>query len=177
MAMHLTNVVKTEPFRIGDAAEAVRFDYFTLRDFNCPIVLFDHVRMRAAGFPPHPHAGFSVFSYIFEDSPGALRDRDSINPEILVEPGDILWFRMARGLIHEENPAVDGVEAAPGVLPLRDYTDGETAWGYRLAWEDPDGREAPYRGQGYIPYLEYVGELLDTARREGWGNIPYRDTF
>lgn len=110
MPARLTNVVKTEPFSIQDAATAVRFDYFTLKEFLYPIILFDHVHMHAAGFPPHPHAGLCVFSYLFEDSPGALRDRDSINREVLVEPGDLLWFQMASGLIHEENPAVDGVD-------------------------------------------------------------------
>ncbi|MCD8140094.1 MAG: pirin family protein [Planctomycetaceae bacterium] len=105
----LTNVAQTEPFTILDAAEAVRFDYFTLQDFLCPIILFDHVRMRSAGFPPHPHAGLCIITYLFEDSPGALRDRDSINEEVLVQPGDMLYFQMASGLIHEENPAVDGV--------------------------------------------------------------------
>ncbi len=110
MASYLTNIVKTEPFTIQDAAWALRFDYFTLQDFNCPIILFDHVHMRKAGFPPHPHAGLCVFSYLLENSPGSLRDRDSINKEIILDPGDILWFQMASGMIHEENPAVDGVE-------------------------------------------------------------------
>lgn len=104
----LTNIVQTEPFTILDAATAVRFDYFTLEDFSCPIILFDHVRMKSTGFPPHPHAGLCIITYLLEDSPGALRDRDSINRELIVEPGDVLWFQMASGLIHEENPARDG---------------------------------------------------------------------
>ena len=383
MTTFLTNVAKTEPFHIGDAASALRFDYFTLKDFTAPIILFDHVRMRAAGFPPHPHAGFCVFSYILEDSEGALRDRDSLNREILVEPGDLLWFQMGRGLIHEENPVRDGqlvhqfqvfvnlsrenqsiqpgtflikaadvperidargrvrvvvgnhcgmtsplvpaepftlldifpesgveIDVARGwtglayvlsggatitaggesralgagevigvregaairlsgsgahilymsrpileqpiviqgmyvmsrqedidaakrrfhaggfgeVLPYAkvkhpdrpyvpagqdpnltatafvekratvnhydegwwklhldycrfEYSDGEVARGYRLVWENPDGREAPYREAGYIPYMEYITTLLAIAVREGWGDIPYRDSF
>lgn len=384
MTRCLTNVAQTEPFAIQDAARAVRFDYFMLKDFLGPIILFDHVHMRSAGFPPHPHAGLCVFSYLLEDSKGSLRDRDSINRELLVEPGDLLWFQMASGLIHEENPAVDGVEinqmqvwvnlisekqglepatfhlkaadvpvtvdaggnrarvvlgdyrgvssplavtepftlldirlagkAAidvptgwsgivyvlsgeiaveaggkrktlnPGQVvgvgegcgatlegtgahalymarPLLDqplalqgmyamtsqddidrakrrfhagefghvepyakmlrpdvsyipagqdpdltvkavverqatvrhydegwwklhfqycrfeYSDYETAWGYRFVWEDPDGAEKPYRTGGYIPYMEYVAQLLAAATREGWGNLPYRDSF
>ncbi len=110
MTKKLTNVVTTEPFSIGDAAKATRFDFFTLENFICPIILFDHVHMRAAGFPPHPHAGLAVFSYLMDDSRGQLRDRDSLNPELLVDPGDLLWFQMASGMIHEENPAVEHQE-------------------------------------------------------------------
>lgn len=56
----LTNIAQTQPFTILDAARAVRFDNFTLEDFDCPVILFDHVRMKSAGFPPHPHAGLCV---------------------------------------------------------------------------------------------------------------------
>ncbi len=382
---YLTNVAATQPFTIGDAAKAVRFDYDFLRDFTGPVILFDHVRMRSASFPPHPHAGLCIFSYVMEDSPGTLRDRDSINKEVLVEPGDLLWFQMANGLIHEENPAIDGELvhqmqvwinlghdkqhlppattllkssdvpefydddgnkvrvvlgefagmqspltptepftlldiylaaktdiAVPngwsGILyvvageievfaldekaviqegqvigarenarvtltaqgeahalfmakPMLDqptiiqgmfamstqedidnakrrfhrgefgdvqpfaklmhpektyipagqdpnvtvtvsvihqatvrhydegwwqlhlqfckfeYSDYETAYGYRFAWENPDGQEARYRLAGYIPYMEYISELLAIAARENWENLPYRDSF
>ena len=105
----LTNTVRPEPFTILDAATAVRFDGPTLQDFPCPIILFDHVWMKTAGFPPHPHAGLCIVSYLLEDSPGALRDRDSVNSEVIVEPGDVLWFQTASGIIHEENPARDGI--------------------------------------------------------------------
>ncbi|MCD8349819.1 MAG: pirin family protein [Planctomycetaceae bacterium] len=380
----LTNVAQTEPFSILDAADAVRFDYFTLQDFPCPVILFDHVHMRTAGFPPHPHAGLCVITYLFEDSPGSLRDRDSINEEVLVEPGDMLWFQMASGLIHEENPAVDGTpinqmqiwvnlsdamhslppapfhlksadvpvvrdgqgnrsrvvlgeysgvhspltptepftlldlfvddvldvpvpsgwtgivyvidgtlrvaagaderEVGPGAVvgidagtearltgsgvhalymakpvldqplviqgmyamsrqeeidnakrrfhagefgdvtpyakvlnpgkpyvpagmepdlavtpvPLHqatvrhydegwwklhlqycryEYNNTEIAFGYRFVWENPDGAEEQYRLGGFIPYADYIATLLETARNEGWGDIPYRDSF
>ncbi len=105
---HFSAVVRPEPFTILDAATAVRFDMF--RDgFPCPVILFDHVCMTSAGFPPHPHAGLSVITYLLENSPGSLRDRDSINREVIVRPGDVLWFQMSSGLIHEENPERDGV--------------------------------------------------------------------
>ncbi|MCC8180983.1 MAG: pirin family protein [Planctomycetes bacterium] len=385
MSTILTNIVQTEPFTIRDAASAVRFDYFSLHEFTCPIILFDHVQMWAAGFPPHPHAGLAVFSYLLENSAGALRDRDSLNDEVLVEPGDLLWFQMASGMIHEENPAQDGAavnqlqvwinlspesqklppatmllksadipiihsgsttvrvvlgdflnehspliptepfnfldiqlhgaanihvaqgwtgmvyaiagtvgvsvaadnESAtlgPGqVIGIRsgadvtltgdsaqalyfsrpildnppvvqgmyamasqeaidaakrkfhaghfgdvapyfkithpgqpylpagqdpdldvnpvvmhqatvrhydegwwslhfqycryEYTDYETAYGYRFIWTDPDGKEKPYRTGGYIPYMDYITTLLESARQEGWADLPYRDSF
>ncbi|MDR1613113.1 MAG: pirin family protein [Planctomycetota bacterium] len=383
---HFTNVVKTVPFNILDAADAVRFDYFMLEDFTCPVILFDRLLLKSAGFPPHPHAGLCVFTYLFEDSEGSLRDRDSMPEEIMVEPGGLLWFQMASGMIHEENPAVDGktvhqfqvwvnlakdkhglppatmqikskdvpvaepesggktrvllgsyrgktspltptepftlldialrggqtitqpsdewsamlyclsgtvdvnigggkqarlfpeevvgiqghaaitigsdaahliymakplldqplvvqgmyamcsqgeIDAAkrrfhagglgevvpypevvhpeekyvpagqepdlavtPVVLrqaTVRHYDEGwwklhlqycryeynntETAHGYRFVWEDPDGGERPLRLGGYIPYMEYARQLLDIAKTEGWGDIPYRDSF
>ncbi len=58
-----------------------------------------------------------------------------------------------------------------------EYSDYETAHGYRFVWEDPDGNEKQYRTGGYIPYMEYISELLAIAKREGWGDIPYRDSF
>lgn len=58
-----------------------------------------------------------------------------------------------------------------------EYSDYEAAYGYRFVWEDPDGKEKPYRTGGYFPYMEYISELLTVASREGWGNIPYRDSF
>ncbi|MDR1534733.1 MAG: pirin family protein [Planctomycetota bacterium] len=384
MAGFLTNVAQTEPFGIVGAATALRFDRDMLKDFAGPVILFDHLRLRAAGFPPHPHAGLGIVTYLPEDSPGALRDRDTASGETRVEPGDLLWFRTGTGLIHEENPAAEGMEvnqvqiwvplaeksqalppatsllkaaavpvagdaggnrvkvmlgeyggarsplettepfalldlALSGRLPLEvpvgwegivyasageiavelpgegavlgpgqvigirpgaalrlrgngaralymarpilgrplvvqgmyamagqadidaakrrfhagefgeivpypkiehperkyvpaglepdlavtpvvlrqaevrhydqgwwklrlqyvryEYNNSETAHGYRFVWENPDGEEEPYQLGGYIPYMEYAAELLAIAGREGWGNIPYRDSF
>lgn len=58
-----------------------------------------------------------------------------------------------------------------------DYNNTETAYGYRFVWENPDGAEEPYQLGGYIPYMEYVADLLKQAEQGGWGNIPYRDSF
>jgi redox-sensitive bicupin YhaK (pirin superfamily) len=73
-----------------------------------PVLLVDHFRIAAETFAPHPHAGFSPLTYLFEDSVGSIRNRDSLGNDILVRPGDLLWTLAGRGVIHLENPDVDG---------------------------------------------------------------------
>ena len=75
-----------------------------------PIRIFDDFRVSGAPFQPHPHAGFSAVSYIFEDSPGACRSRDSLGGDYTVGSGGIVWSQAARGMMHEELPADPGVE-------------------------------------------------------------------
>lgn len=67
-------------------------------------VMFDS---RATGRPisPHPHAGFSAVTYIFEDSAGGLRNRDSLGNDVTVGPGGIVWTEAGRGVVHHEMPA------------------------------------------------------------------------
>lgn len=67
-----------------------------------PIVMFDDFRVRGHPFSPHPHAGFSAVSYVFEDSAGQLRSRDSLGNDVVVGPGGIVWTQAGRGVIHEE---------------------------------------------------------------------------
>jgi redox-sensitive bicupin YhaK (pirin superfamily) len=61
-------------------------------------------------FPPHPHAGFSVMTYMFPDSPGAFMNRDSLGDHSRIEPGALHWTQAARGVQHEEVPEVPGRE-------------------------------------------------------------------
>lgn len=49
-------------------------------------------------FPPHPHAGFSAVTYLFEDSGGALVNRDSLGDRSRIEPGALHWTQAARGI-------------------------------------------------------------------------------
>lgn len=75
-----------------------------------PIVMFDDFRVRGHPFSPHPHAGFSAVSYVFEDSTGRLRSRDSIGNDFVVGPGGIVWTQAGRGVMHEEllaDPALE----------------------------------------------------------------------
>ncbi|MFX7858462.1 hypothetical protein ABTK38_22465, partial [Acinetobacter baumannii] len=40
-----------------------------------PFIKVDHFRMREPAFAPHPHAGFSAVTYLFDDSSTALVSR------------------------------------------------------------------------------------------------------
>jgi redox-sensitive bicupin YhaK (pirin superfamily) len=74
-------------------------------DQASPVVVLDDFRVSGRPFGPHPHAGFSAVTYVFEDSPGALRSRDSLGNDIVMGPGGIVWTQAGSGVIHEEVPA------------------------------------------------------------------------
>lgn len=73
-----------------------------------PVISIDHFNIRAPTFPPHPHAGFSAVTYLFEDSEGQFINRDGLGHRALVSPGAIIWTVTGRGVMHEEYPAVRG---------------------------------------------------------------------
>jgi redox-sensitive bicupin YhaK (pirin superfamily) len=70
-----------------------------------PFIQLDHFYMRAPIFPPHPHAGFSAVTYLFEDSEGSFQNRDSLGDRALIHPGDLHWTQAGSGLMHEEVPS------------------------------------------------------------------------
>lgn len=74
-----------------------------------PFLNLDDFTMSQPTFPPHPHAGFSAITYMFEDSPGAFVNRDSLGDRSLIEPGAFHWTQAARGMMHEEVPEHPGV--------------------------------------------------------------------
>ena len=79
-----------------------------------PVVLVDHFTMPTPTFAPHPHAGFSAVTYLFEDSEGGIRNRDSLGTTCEIEPGALHWTQAGRGMLHEELPSHTG-RAAHGL--------------------------------------------------------------
>lgn len=69
-----------------------------------PFLNLDDFEMSEPTFPPHPHAGFSAVTYMFEDSEGAFINRDSLGDRSVIEPGAFHWTQAARGMMHEEVP-------------------------------------------------------------------------
>lgn len=86
----------------------VHFDLSCFDDRQSPIMLLDDFTVSSRPFGPHPHAGFSAITYVFEDSPGALRSRDSLGNDFTVGAGGIVWLQAGRGALHEETPNVTG---------------------------------------------------------------------
>jgi redox-sensitive bicupin YhaK (pirin superfamily) len=74
-----------------------------------PFLNLDDFRMSEPTFPPHPHAGFSAVTYMFEDAPGAFVNRDSLGDRSRIGPGALHWTQAGRGMLHEEIPEVRGV--------------------------------------------------------------------
>lgn len=48
---------------------------------------------------PHPHIGLSTLTYLFS---GAIHHRDSIDSDIIIEPGAVNWMTTGRGVVHSE---------------------------------------------------------------------------
>lgn len=92
------------PLAIGDGFTASSFrerDYGGAMD---PLVMVDHYRMMEPTFGPHPHAGLSAVSILFEDSIGRFHNRDSLGNDIDLMPGDLYWLKAGSGAIHDEKP-------------------------------------------------------------------------
>jgi redox-sensitive bicupin YhaK (pirin superfamily) len=76
-----------------------------------PFIMVDHFRMSEPTFAPHPHAGFSAVTYLFDDSATGLVSRDSLGGEHVIPPGGVHWTLAGRGVMHDEFPAETGREA------------------------------------------------------------------
>ncbi|MDO8742572.1 MAG: pirin family protein [bacterium] len=71
-----------------------------------PFLLFDDFSSNVpehylAGFPWHPHRGMETVTYILD---GAVRHKDSLGNEGVIESGAIQWMTAGSGIIHEEMP-------------------------------------------------------------------------
>lgn len=75
-----------------------------------PFINLDDFHMSQPFFGPHPHAGFSVMTYMFEDSPGAFINRDSAGDHSRIGPGALHWTQAGSGIQHEEIPEHPGVD-------------------------------------------------------------------
>ena len=77
-----------------------------------PFLLFDDFSSNipehyVAGFPWHPHRGMETVTYILD---GAVRHKDSLGNEGVIEGGSAQWMTAGSGIIHEEMP-----ESAHGI--------------------------------------------------------------
>jgi redox-sensitive bicupin YhaK (pirin superfamily) len=99
--------------RIRETRMGPGFTSFSLRSIpGCsldPFLNLDDFQMSVPTFPPHPHAGFSAVTYMFEDSPGAFINRDSLGDRSRIGPGALHWTQAGRGMMHEEIPELPGV--------------------------------------------------------------------
>jgi len=105
MTIAFSSVIASRPRSIGDIFSVRSLDLREMESLASPIIVLDNFRVSGQPFGPHPHAGFSAVTYVFEDSPGSLRSRDSLGNDIVVGPGGIVWTQAGSGVMHEELPA------------------------------------------------------------------------
>ena len=75
-----------------------------------PFLNLDNFHMSQPTFRPHPHAGFSAVTYMFEDSRGSFTNRDSFGDHSVIAPGGLHWTQAGSGMMHEEAPVNGGTD-------------------------------------------------------------------
>ncbi|MBN3229323.1 pirin family protein [Pectobacterium brasiliense] len=103
MAIHITEH-RGHP-RGGSGFSVNSIDLHARGAHASPVIMLDDFRVEGRPFQPHPHAGFSAVTYVFEDSLGGVRSGDSLGNDIRVGPGGIVWTQAGHGVLHHEVPA------------------------------------------------------------------------
>ena len=102
--LQVSDVSKGHYFEVGSGFSAHSFrhtDYAGLMD---PLIMVDHYTMSKPTFGAHPHAGLAAVSLLFEDSEGLFHNRDSMDNDFDLLPGDLYWLTAAGGAVHDESP-------------------------------------------------------------------------
>ncbi|QBR02648.1 pirin family protein [Paraburkholderia pallida] len=109
-SIRITKPVKGSPHNIGRHFSASSFRHTQFGGAMDPLLMVDHFRMTEPTFGPHPHAGFSAVTYLFEDSRSPHLNADSIGNELPIMPGSLHWMVAGRGVTHDEWPGGDDPE-------------------------------------------------------------------
>jgi redox-sensitive bicupin YhaK (pirin superfamily) len=94
----------------GGFDQAISLSEHALGASISPFVDLTEFVMSQPVFRPHPHAGFSAVTYMFEDSQGAFINRWSKGGSELIGPGTLHWTQAGIGMMHEEIPTERGIE-------------------------------------------------------------------
>lgn len=107
--LRINQPLQVQPMKHGAGFQAfgIRGDY-ALMD---PYLMVDHYRMSEPTFPPHPHAGFSAVTYMFDDAQTGFNNRDSRGDVSEIRSGDAHWTVAGAGVVHEEVPVENGQTA------------------------------------------------------------------
>lgn len=126
--------------------ELIRFDLHALGEGASPFILLDDFRVRGRPFAPHPHAGFSAVTCVFEDSDSGLRVRDSLGNDVRVRPGGLVWTQAGQGVLHQEMASEPG-QALHGAQIFINLSAAHKPRPAQTWWLDgpevPEWRDAP----------------------------------
>ncbi|WP_183081517.1 pirin family protein [Paraburkholderia fungorum] len=103
------------PFNIGRHFSATSFKQHHFGGLMEPLLMVDEFRMRAPTFGPHPHAGFSAITYLFEDSKNHFLNHDSLGNDRVISPGSLHWLAAGSGVVHDEWPGTGADPEAHGL--------------------------------------------------------------
>ena len=95
-----------------------------------PFVFFDHFgpTVVAPGHDlevrPHPHIGLATVTWLFE---GAIRHRDSLGFDQVIEPGALNWMTAGRGIVHSERTPAESAQRSERLHGLQVWVGLPTA--------------------------------------------------
>lgn len=101
MPMTISRVVDSRAGRWGRACDVRDVALDERCEHATPVARVHHFRLRGSPLGLRPDTGSSVVSYVFEDSPGRLRLRDSLANDFVVDPGGLVWAQAGRGLFQQ----------------------------------------------------------------------------
>lgn len=74
-----------------------------------PFLMLDEFKVAPpAGFPDHPHRGFSTVTLMLS---GSVVHEDFVGHKGMIQAGDLQWMCAGRGIVHSEMPAGNEVPA------------------------------------------------------------------
>ncbi len=103
-----SNVMSATPRGNHGHFKVRQIGFRNFEDIASPVLNIDHYTMTERTFQPHPHAGFSAITYMFEWSKAGLRNKDSKGDDSIIAPGDLHWTLAGSGIIHDEFPEKEG---------------------------------------------------------------------
>ncbi|MBD9631554.1 pirin family protein [Pseudomonas sp. PDM19] len=134
----MTSTVQLQRMSHGEQFRAFTLRGGTFAEPIDPFLAVDHAWISGPTFPPHPHAGFSAVSYLFDDSETAIDNEDSLGNRNLIQPGGLHWTAAGSGVVHEEVPAEVGrtVHMLQIFINLPQAKQGNAPFALSLAPED-----------------------------------------
>jgi redox-sensitive bicupin YhaK (pirin superfamily) len=102
----LTQIVDAQASSDGDGVKMHRVAGRHLNQLLDPFLMLDEFGSEdgadyIGGFPSHPHRGFETITYMLD---GAMRHKDHLGNEGVINSGDVQWMTAGRGVIHSEMP-------------------------------------------------------------------------
>ncbi|MBP6706140.1 MAG: pirin family protein [Achromobacter sp.] len=104
MTILLSPLVASQAQPVGEACSIRQFRHTDFPLGMSPLVLVDHFVMTGPTFAPHPHAGISAVTLLFEDSQGVMQSLDSVRNDHEIRAGDLHWTLAGKGIVHTQQP-------------------------------------------------------------------------